>query len=105
MLSLKYFLCLFAGAALLYNCHSTILVHKETGSPPASLTKDPPEPDRKFRQASFVFGIYPSGSATEVSCPNSQPEVRMVTGFLDSIIHFLIGPFYTTKTVEVRCKK
>ncbi|EQA45385.1 hypothetical protein LEP1GSC050_2743 [Leptospira broomii serovar Hurstbridge str. 5399] len=103
MLSLKYFLCLFTAAVLLFNCHSTILVHKEADSPPASLAKD--APDRKFRQASFLFGIYPSGSAAEVSCTNSHPEVRLVTGFLDSVIHFLIGPFYTTKTVEVRCKK
>ncbi|EQA38227.1 hypothetical protein LEP1GSC047_0049 [Leptospira inadai serovar Lyme str. 10] len=105
MLSLKNFLCLFTVAVLLFNCHSTILVHKEADSPPASLAKDPPEPDRKFRQASFVFGIYPSGSPAEVSCTNSHPEVRLVTGFMDSVIHFLIGPVYTTKTVEVRCKK
>ncbi|TGK01206.1 hypothetical protein EHQ53_09200 [Leptospira langatensis] len=85
-------------------CHSTTVVHKLNGTP-YSLTSESPAPDQKFKQGSMVFGIYPVSHTPDVVCPNSIPEVKLVTKFTDLLIHFFIGPFYTTKTVEIYCKK
>lgn len=87
-----------------FGCHSTTVVYKGS-DPPYSLSKESPSPDKRTRQGSAVMGIYMTSSAEEAVCPNSFPEVRMSTKFLDLFIHFFIGPFYTTKTVEIYCRK
>ncbi|TGK07613.1 hypothetical protein EHO59_05800 [Leptospira semungkisensis] len=86
-------------------CHSTTVVHKVNGTPYA-LASEAPSPDQKFKQGSMVFGIYPVSHTPDVVCSNSShPEVILVSKFTDLLIHFFIGPFYTTKTVEIYCKK
>ncbi|PJZ71487.1 hypothetical protein CH373_03080 [Leptospira perolatii] len=91
---------------LVLNCHSTAVIYKEPVIPVANTEKHSP-PEEKLNQGSYVFGIYPSSPAQEISCPGgaNYPEVVMTTGVWDSVIHILIGGVYTRKTVEIYCKK
>lgn len=83
-------------------CHSVTLVQKEesnaTGAPAAA-------PDAFSRQGSVLFGIRSITPAADVSCGRGAAEVKIRTSLWDTVIHFMIGPFYTTRSVEVYCKK
>ncbi|TGK08167.1 hypothetical protein EHO58_06085 [Leptospira selangorensis] len=103
MLQVIKILILVLVLGLAAGCHTTTVVHKG-GETPYALAKETPGPDKKAKQGSTVFGIYPTGAPMEASCDRNHPEVIMKTGFVDLVIHALIGPFYTTKTVEVYCK-
>ncbi|PJZ71489.1 hypothetical protein CH373_03095 [Leptospira perolatii] len=105
MLSLSKTLALFSCLILTLNCHTTVVVHKESGTPDSVSKEQTFSPDRTFRQGSYLVGIYPSESAPDISCPSGTPEVKMITSFRDALMHVLIGGVYTTKTVEVYCKK
>ncbi|TGL49149.1 hypothetical protein EHQ61_11820 [Leptospira wolffii] len=104
MLQMNRILVLILLLGCLLGCHSTTVVYK-SGDTPYSLSKEAPGADKRTRQGSIVMGIYMASNAEEAVCPNSFPEVKMFTGLLDLVIHFFIGPFYTTKTVEVYCRK
>ncbi|TGK07615.1 hypothetical protein EHO59_05815 [Leptospira semungkisensis] len=101
---IRIFLSTFGLISLHLGCHSTILIHKVDTLPVAHMEK-PPKPEKDLKQSSTLFGIYLISEKEEASCKNQIPaEVRLVTGFGDSIIHFLIGPLYNTKTVMVYCR-
>lgn len=86
------------------SCHSVVIVIGEE-KPPVSISDAPPEPMRKERQASTAMGIIGLAKEPEpIVCRQQKPEVRIVTNFTDNAIHFFIGPFYTTRTVEIYCR-
>lgn len=83
-------------------CHSLTIVPRED-LPRASATD---RPDLQRREGSYLFGIFEvRAHEVEVACGKAPPEVRIRTGFVDNVIHFLIGPAYTTKSVEVYCRR
>lgn len=86
------------------SCHSVVIVIGEEKAP-ISISDAPPEPMRKERQGSMAMGIIGLAKEPEpVVCRQQKPEVRIVTNFTDNAIHFFIGPFYTTRTVEIYCR-
>ncbi len=86
------------------SCHSVVIVIGEEKSP-VSISDAPPEPMRKERQGSTAMGIIGLAKEPEpIVCRQQKPEVRIVTNFTDNAIHFFIGPFYTTRTVEIYCR-
>jgi len=86
------------------SCHSVVIVIGEEKSP-VSISDAPPEPMRRERQGSTAMGIIGLTREPEpIVCRQQKPEVRIVTDFTDNVIHFFIGPFYTTRTVEIYCR-
>lgn len=79
-----------------------MIIHKETVKP-ISLSHAPPPPEKRNKQANTLFGIYAISDSEEASCQEQPGEVRIVTSIWDSVVHFTVGPLYTTKTVEVYC--
>ncbi|MDV6237195.1 hypothetical protein CH379_016300 [Leptospira ellisii] len=102
MLSLNRILILSLLYAFVCGCHSTVIIHKENAKP-LSGSHVPPVPDKRAVQANTLFGIYSLSDSEMASCQDVPGEVKMVRAIRDSLIHFVIGPFYTTKTVEVYC--
>ncbi|TGK33756.1 hypothetical protein EHQ12_17160 [Leptospira gomenensis] len=102
---MRFFVCAFefsCAILLVYGCHSTVIVHKETVKP-LSGSHAPTAPDRRAVQANTLFGIYSLSDSEMASCQDLPGEVKMFRTIRDSLVHFMIGPFYTTKTVEVYC--
>ncbi len=102
-LLLLLILTFFTGA-LGSGCHSTLIVTDATQQSDVSALLDR-TPETEKSQASLGMGIYFLSDPLAVNCKEAKPDVHIEEDLLDNLIHFFVGPFYTTRTVEVICRR
>lgn len=92
-------------AVVLLGCHKTVLTFQKDSR--SIVFKPNTQEMKSARQGSLVAGYYFVSDPIEFSCPNPKeiPEVKIITGVWDSVIHGLIGGIYSTKTLESFCEK
>lgn len=90
---------------VLLGCHKTVLTFQKDSR--AIVFKPSTQEMKSAMQGSMVAGYYFISDPVEFSCPNPGeiPEVKIITGVWDSIIHGLIGGIYSSKTLESFCEK
>ncbi len=92
---------------LFSNCHKTVLTFQKDSKTSRDAGGAILQEIRSARQGSLVAGYYFLSEPIEVGCPNPKdiPEVKIMTGVWDSIVHGLVGGIYSTKTLEAYCEK
>lgn len=77
------------------NCNKTTL----------HLTKDDVEkPTYESRTESYFLGYYEFGKVEEWICDSGKHNrIEIEKGYVDTIIHFIVGGIFTTRTNSIYC--
>lgn len=85
-------------ALLLGACNTTTLLQSSNSSPDLL-------PVESNTTRSVVMGYFEVGDVNVARCPEGNlSRIRIQRGFLDSVIHILVGGIYSTRTQEVYCE-
>jgi hypothetical protein len=97
--------------ALCCACHSLqVELEPAASAPAAGAAFQPGEPTaqaadvRHYSHASVALGYFEPVAAPVADCDGSPRSVRIERGIGDSILHFLIGGVYSTRSIAVVCR-
>jgi|JI8StandDraft_1071087.scaffolds.fasta_scaffold47431_3 hypothetical protein len=90
---IKYIIIL--SGIIFINCNKTTLY----------LTKDTIEsPTYESRTESYLLGYYEFGKVEEWICESgTHNRLEIEKGFVDTIVHFIVGGVFTTRTNAIYC--